>query len=287
MWELVFLVMISPFLQFLLIKLNSPRIVYSIVPFSFCFFGPLYFRYPTTPTYAAVVSILLFSYLRICDISILPTAIVRSWTVYDYSEYFMTYYTKEQRKKLGKKCYSKYSTPFSKRDASYYGKVAWKLLVQYVALNLLVWYTNAYPPQDQPFHTIVWPYNLRMMVDNFIFGLICCLLLSISNFFILNYIDYNLVFQPLTHFFQIPFEPIMNSPFLSTSIRDFWSNRWNTSIKLNLHRVGFVPVVEGFRLISGIKNGEKCPSWHSILGAMSKVNISDEPRCICFVWIGT
>jgi hypothetical protein len=60
----------------------------------------------------------------------------------------------------------------------------------------------------------------------------------------------------------------MNSPFQSTSFRDFWSNRWNMSVKINLHRIGFQPVMAVLRWISGIKDGEKSPAWHGIFGGM-------------------
>ena len=60
----------------------------------------------------------------------------------------------------------------------------------------------------------------------------------------------------------------MNSPFISTSFRDFWSNRWNMSVKINLHRLGFVPVMAACRWMSGTQQGEKSPTWHAIFGAL-------------------
>lgn len=63
----------------------------------------------------------------------------------------------------------------------------------------------------------------------------------------------------------------MNSPWLSSSFRDFWSYRWNLPMKANMHRLGFVPFVKVSRWFFGIKDGERTPKLLKLFGVFGKL----------------
>ena len=67
----------------------------------------------------------------------------------------------------------------------------------------------------------------------------------------------------------------MKSPFLSPSIRDFWSNRWNQVIKEMLHRLAFKPTLSLIDQLSPKqKKNVKRPEWHYMLAVMSSFILS-------------
>lgn len=185
MIELLFLVLTTPILQYILIQTNTGKLIYGGIPFSLCFFAPFYYRYHATFYLATYCCFLMYNYLRILDISLLPKSTVRSWSINEYFEYFFGYYTKTQRKEMGEECFSKNAVPYAKRTAGYYGRLAWTLLVQYVIVSALVWYSKTYPPnRDLPVNTFLWPFELKKVVDNLVFGLTICLILKISIYFL-------------------------------------------------------------------------------------------------------
>ncbi|ORY45557.1 hypothetical protein BCR33DRAFT_716232 [Rhizoclosmatium globosum] len=48
------------------------------------------------------------------------------------------------------------------------------------------------------------------------------------------------------HGLGAPYTPIFDQPYLATSLRDFWSHRWNYPIKLTFHRLVFTPLLSLF-----------------------------------------
>lgn len=170
-------------LQYALIKTNTPRLIYGGLPFTLCFFAPFQYRFSPSFYLATYCCFLMYAYLRILDIALLPADQVRFWTMTQYSEYFFGYYTKQQRKELGDHCISKYAIPYSKRNAGYYGRVVWNLIVQYLIVSALAWYDQAFPPDRVlPVNQFLYPWELKRIVDNLAFGLTICLILNISIF---------------------------------------------------------------------------------------------------------
>ncbi|KAJ3285198.1 hypothetical protein HDU79_007504 [Rhizoclosmatium sp. JEL0117] len=69
-------------------------------------------------------------------------------------------------------------------------------------------------------------------------------------FFILFYCDiwisYVLATLGMVIALGAPYTPIFDQPYLATSLRDFWSHRWNYPIKLTFHRLVFTPLLSLF-----------------------------------------
>jgi hypothetical protein len=218
----------------------------------------------------------------VADIALLEPALVRSWTWREFCEYFYTYHTLVMRKELqmaGKQSGTPRAVPYEARNASYYGRWAWKMTWQYAVYHVLIWYLQTYPPNNNPsVKTFANILDAKQMLDNLVFGLILCILLSLS---------YNLTFHLFCDLLKAPFEPIMNSPLLSTSLRDFWSHRWNYTVKENLHRLGFKPTLKVLKVLStgnlhqdSSKPSDdksvqfKHPAWHFLLGAFGAFFVS-------------
>ena len=68
----------------------------------------------------------------------------------------------------------------------------------------------------------------------------------------------------------------MNSPFFARSFRDFWSNRWNITVKESLHRLGFQPALRLLKSFSSSsrKKDWKIPAWHYLVGGLAAFIVS-------------
>lgn len=183
MIELGLLVLTTPILQYLLINTNTGKLVYGGVPFALCFFAPFYFLKNDYHDLIKLKGLLLLIYLRMADISLLRTKIVQSWSLAEYYEYFFSSYTRDQRRQMEE---STHIVPYSKLNAKYYAKLAWSLFIQYSLLNLLIWYGLTYPSDRDVSKTkFLMPYEFKAILDNLMYGLTVCLVLSISMLFTL------------------------------------------------------------------------------------------------------
>lgn len=182
-------VILAPLLQFALIRLRTHRLIYWSIPFALASCAPVMFDCEPFRFFGILTCFNLFNFLRITDVALQHWNVVYSWSLSDYYEYFFTFYTRQQRSTLkaqGKRAGSPFAVMPEDRHAGYYGRFAWKMLVQYTAYHLLAWYAEAYPPnRDPPVRRLANIFDLKEMTDNFVFGLTLCLLLSISKFFVI------------------------------------------------------------------------------------------------------
>jgi hypothetical protein len=66
--------------------------------------------------------------------------------------------------------------------------------------------------------------------------------------------------------FKTPYVPIMNQPYLATSIRDFWSNRWNVIVQRGFKAALFEPTLK--LLGNDLKKGQRIPHIHLAVAGM-------------------
>ncbi|KAJ3325805.1 hypothetical protein HDU76_013075, partial [Blyttiomyces sp. JEL0837] len=122
--------------------------------------------------------------------------------------------------------------PVEKRTATYYVKLAVKLGLIYLAYTVSrAWFIRyKYTPYTGLLQWGKW----KEAGDVFFFGvmLYCCLELA-----------YNVIFHGLAEVFQSPFLPLMHRPYISVSIRDFWSRKWNSMVKAVLQNLVFSPIL--------------------------------------------
>jgi hypothetical protein len=227
---------------------------------------PWFFICDSFTIYGISVAQKLFNFLRMCDIALLPSQIPQKWTLRQYWEYFFTFYTNDMRnalKKQNKPYCSQNAILPEDRTAAYYGKLAYKLVIQYAMYHVFRWYYLNYPPNSNPpARRFANFYDPKELLDHFVFGLTLCFTLSLL---------YNIIFHVVVEVLHTPFEPVMNSPFFATSFRDFWSNRWNMFVKENLHRIVFQPTMVWLKSVTPHSKNKlwKPPVWHALIGAFA------------------
>nr|KAJ3413495.1 hypothetical protein HK105_002061 [Polyrhizophydium stewartii] len=87
-------------------------------------------------------------------------------------------------------------------------------------------------------------------------------------------LGYVFCFHAIVELFRIPYNPMMDNPFISSSFRDFWSVRWNMLVKQTLHRLTFEPTMKFLSLFSGPRNRDSSkdvrpPAWHAAVAAFN------------------
>ena len=184
-WMCYAAVLAAPLLQFILIRARTHPIIYGLVPFLFSSVSPMVFYAEPFRFFAICSGYQLFNFMRICDIAMQPRKVVYSWNMWDYYEIYLTFATSAQRrdrKAKGLPIGSSNAVMPQDRTPKYYAKVVYKIMVQYGVYHLLVWFADAYPPNVDPTpRRIASIFEPRELLDNLVFGLTLCLLMSISN----------------------------------------------------------------------------------------------------------
>ncbi|KAJ3028786.1 UNVERIFIED_CONTAM: hypothetical protein HDU68_000909 [Siphonaria sp. JEL0065] len=186
------------------------------------------------------------------------------WSMLDYYEFIGVSDNEPIRRLLAKENTDKLSkhnpwTPkiaqYKDRGLRYYGYQAVRLGITFVALVWAHAYLEKYPyNRDTRKLKFLMPWDVEGVLENLAFGvqLFCTMdiLYTLGTLMIVNSVG-------------APYTPIMDRPYFSTSLRDFWSNRfgnqistsntsypknphhrWNQPIKITIHRISFAPTLK-------------------------------------------
>nr|KAJ3408908.1 hypothetical protein HK105_003149 [Polyrhizophydium stewartii] len=138
------------------------------------------------------------------------------------------------------------TVPRNKQTWRYFGRVAASVAGYYLVLVAGFAFFVANPPKtDLPVMHLFLFNDAKRAVDLIVIG---GMLYSVMQ------AAYITLFHLSSVLFDIPFLPLMDNPFISTSPRDFWSNRWNTQIKESLYRLSFAPVMS---FLDGSSGGKR------------------------------
>ncbi|KAJ3288813.1 hypothetical protein HDU79_004567 [Rhizoclosmatium sp. JEL0117] len=120
------------------------------------------------------------------------------------------------------------------RTLSYYVTEFIRLSIVLTALTFANAYLDNHPFSNTHTLTLLMPWETRAVLEHLAFftQLYCTIDLC-----------YTIGTLALCTLLHAPYTPVMDSPYLSTSLRDFWSNRWNQAIKITIHRIAFAPVL--------------------------------------------
>ncbi|KAI9342266.1 hypothetical protein BDR26DRAFT_282137 [Obelidium mucronatum] len=205
---------------------------------------------PAVNVYIRVTS-LLFLVLKVLEIGTFNRHFNSKWALRDYVEYMWSSSNipirllelKQSDLQRTSRCHV---IGAGHQTLAFYMKLVVRLFLSWIAYSIAISYFQKYPytPASGWFLNLS---NPKEIVDHAMFG-------------VLTYCFTGIIFNGLLPVFVIlnaPFVPIFNEPFLATSLRDFWSNRWNSLIKTSIHRVAFIPTLKLLKSLSSNRDQEK------------------------------
>ncbi|ORY45527.1 hypothetical protein BCR33DRAFT_169687 [Rhizoclosmatium globosum] len=132
---------------------------------------------------------------------------------------------------------------YEERTLLYYIWQVGRLGVVFFFLALSSAYLEKYPFQSQTRKLqFLMPWDITGILEAVALGTKCMSILDLA---------YTIGTLPIVHLVKAPYIPVLDSPYLSTSLRDFWSNRWNQPIKITIHRIAFAPTLKYLEDING------------------------------------
>ncbi|ORY45560.1 hypothetical protein BCR33DRAFT_765390 [Rhizoclosmatium globosum] len=189
--------------------------------------------------------------LRSLEIGSFPRSVTSKWTAAQYFEFLFTSdneplrrYRKEEALKEVQACQElglplpkpKENGPYVTEPSGYgiwfFVKLLGEMLCCEVLYCFAKGYLAKYPYREYGPFLALW--DLEGVVVHAVFAVLLMTELNMT---------YTFSTLPVTIMLNAPFVHMFNNPFLSTSLADFWSHRWNYPIKETMYRLGFVPTI--------------------------------------------
>ncbi|KAJ3345596.1 hypothetical protein HDU91_007300 [Kappamyces sp. JEL0680] len=255
-----------PLIHWLLIQANLSTFVAAFPLLAYCVVIPLLRFDPTVPLHPALACTWVFIFLRLSDVSLLDRNILQKLSFYQYVEYVGAFRLPAEKDKDKAKSAHKLTTEKKKVSAIDSKTVPYEqILSRSYALRVIL--DAALKSLFFYFSLMHWK-NTRANFQPKLFSIIDFsdlvlardyLLLGFSVMFALD-ISITIGNHALALFFKVPYVPIMNAPYLATSVRDFWV-RWNLIVQRGLRRIVFDPVVYACGYGHDVqKTGKKIPA---------------------------
>jgi len=233
-----------PLIHWALLQVVSPLLA-TLPVILFAIFVPLIQTVPGLPLHPMSTCTFLAIFLRLMDVALLDKEILQSLSFYDYVLYVGAFRLPEKKGKKGLTTEKKATNTIEEKSIPYENLLSVKYLAK-VALDCALKFTFYYFSM-QHLQSARKEWNPTPFVLNSFNDLPLArdyLLLGFALMFILD-ISVTIGNHGLALFFRVPYVPIMNAPYLATSVRDFWV-RWNVIVQRGLRRVVFDPVVYAF-----------------------------------------
>ncbi|KAJ3258445.1 hypothetical protein HK103_003567 [Boothiomyces macroporosus] len=249
-----------PGLHYLLLQSNLSDKLATFPVLALIFILPLIRFDPCSVIHFMYAFSAVFMFLRISDIYFVNRKFVKLWEWRDYMEYFFTYdlsAIKEKKEEKEKKELHKRTVAYKDQNQDYFVRVGMITALKGIVLYLILRYIKYGRPDWMPLpYEMVHFKDMGLVMDQYLLSLALCIMLDLGVSISMHWWSF---------FFRIPYAPVMNQPYFSTSIRDFWANRWNLHVGLCLRRICFEPVVAYF----GYKPNQKIPPTVLMIGAFS------------------
>ncbi|KAI8839373.1 hypothetical protein BJ741DRAFT_706826 [Chytriomyces cf. hyalinus JEL632] len=211
-----------------------------------------------------------FFLMRTLEMSTFPRTMNRKWSITDYGEFVATSSNNsvrqlESMQQVARREWKPRTVQPSERTFNYFLRVFIRLMITTMAYAVGKAYClkHAYVSLDG----FLNPFHAARLMDHAMFAV---------TFFCDIELAYTLGTLPMVMLFKAPYTPIFDQPYFATSLRDFWSRRWNYPIKLTIHRLAFIPTQQLLSYSGDTKKkvGAAPPLWHSMIATLSAFALS-------------
>ncbi|KAJ3077417.1 hypothetical protein HDU98_000067 [Podochytrium sp. JEL0797] len=199
---------------------------------------------PFTNYFLSGVSYFFFM-LRFLEMGTFDRCFTSKWTMQDYYQFLGVSDNEPIRRLVAKSPESQSSNPNRwkpkiawphDRTAGYYARESVRLAIVLVVLTWGHAYLEKYPynSRGRSAMRFLMPWDWEGVLEAMAFA---CQLYGVIDLL------YTMGTLMIVEIVRAPFTPPFDAPYFSTSLRDFWSNRWNQPIKITIHRISFVPTL--------------------------------------------
>jgi hypothetical protein len=145
-----------------------------------------------------------------------------------YLDYFLAF-------KHPTKAKQSVDVPYEKQTISYYQSEIFRWLPKFFIYFGIIKYCRVYRPNwnPKPMVLVDWS-DPWALLDTYLLGWALCMLMEVLVTIFIHFVSW---------IFKTPYVPIMNQPYLATSVRDFWSNRWNLIVQRGFKVALFEPTL--------------------------------------------
>jgi hypothetical protein len=266
-----------PLIHFELLQLKISRATASIPLILYALTIPLIFD--EIKVFATFNMVIL---LRIAAIGQMDAKLLYSLTKQEYLEYFFAQQVTEKSSKVADLAPSfrlkQITIPYQYLSATAILKELAVLIGEYLMFCGLYSIVNHMKPNWQPnFMEMSYLTNSQDLVYFMLLGMGLCLILDSS---------FGLYHLMMSILLKVPFVPLMNCPYFSTSLKDFWTDRWNQSVTGSLKHAVFQPVLQHLFRNPYPLNFRKIPVWQKGIASLCTFFISGIlHEWVIFVWI--
>ncbi|KAI8897067.1 hypothetical protein BC833DRAFT_621591 [Globomyces pollinis-pini] len=226
----------------------------------FCIIVPL-IRNPSQTIKLTGMGECLYYALRFSDMGFIDQSTLKQWTFVEYINYTLTF----QKPKLTndtdppKRIVDEHRVPYKNQDVSHYLKVILKTIVKFLIFFGIVKHLRKSKPNwnPKPFEMTSWN-SFENARDVYLLGLALEMFVDAWSTFLCHLASIA---------FCIPYLPLMNRPYLATSVRQFWSKKWNLLIHHSLRQSIFLPTLRVFGYAKP-SSKEKVPLWCLMFGSL-------------------
>ncbi|KAJ3238352.1 hypothetical protein HDU81_007991 [Chytriomyces hyalinus] len=196
-------------------------------------------------------TVMVFVVLRVLEISTFNRSINSKWTLFEYLEFLATsdnqplrtiqkQKLEKERKEREEKKLPPLPEKFKPCIAKPEDRTPWfyvQLLTRLALTSVVYLFSRAYIEKYGFVHRFgfISPFEGKVAWDHVVFSAFIYCNLE------LGYMTSSLIGAIIM---QTPLVFMFHHPYLATSLRDFWSNRWNYAIKETLHRLSFLPTLQ-------------------------------------------
>jgi hypothetical protein len=206
--------------------------------------------------------------LRIIDIAFIDRSILKTFTYMEYLEYFFAFKLPDQvqkKKQVGTHNMDKHCVPYEQLTAGYFIRVGAQYLIKYGVYAAIIRHLRNRTVWTAPTRSLQTFTDISLAIDIHLLGLALSLFMEVLTAFGGHFAAF---------FFKTQYVPIMNQPYLATSARNFWSDRWNLIVQRGLKSVVFDPTLSLLGFQTPIKKGTKVPPSYLALASLMTFIVS-------------